>query len=544
MLTLFPFFLSQIFSNPAHHPQNRADMKSMKRKPWVVLTFVAALCLSLFSPANAQLVGDDAGAQDTLVLDSPESARQNTSYAWQGFPLTAKTPEETFILVSKEVPKEVRPGVEYSYKIMVTNNAAFQIDNVVLTERLPSNFEFAKSSPEAEVRGNFLRFEFQALAPRQVEVITISGSTPGPGMVSHLNDTDLKFAIGPLTNITSVVQPQLGLIAETPETAILRDPIPMKLTFRNAGSAPVYDARLAQVLPNGLLTDQSADRFELNVGTLYPGDIKVFDMALRSTAVGDYQLDLLATARDGVTASAMVELSVVKPELTISSNVPAMRFVGNNISSEISVQNVGDGQARNTVITQYLAADTGFVNANEGGVLQNNTVVWNVGTLNPGETKTVTSRVSTKSIMTVRTSAIAEAHQADSVETVMITDVQGVSALKVNMGDINDPVPVGDNEVYFIRVTNQGSLNATGVRLKAILEDAMEFVSSTGPSEPTVEGNTVVFARVPTLAPNAVAEWRVVIKARKAGDVRFTAVIDSDQLTEAVESTESTNFYN
>jgi len=519
-------------------------MKSMKRKPWVVLTFVAALCLSLFSPANAQLVGDDAGAQDTLVLDSPESARQNTSYAWQGFPLTAKTPEETFILVSKEVPKEVRPGVEYSYKIMVTNNAAFQIDNVVLTERLPSNFEFAKSSPEAEVRGNFLRFEFQALAPRQVEVITISGSTPGPGMVSHLNDTDLKFAIGPLTNITSVVQPQLGLIAETPETAILRDPIPMKLTFRNAGSAPVYDARLAQVLPNGLLTDQSADRFELNVGTLYPGDIKVFDMALRSTAVGDYQLDLLATARDGVTASAMVELSVVKPELTISSNVPAMRFVGNNISSEISVQNVGDGQARNTVITQYLAADTGFVNANEGGVLQNNTVVWNVGTLNPGETKTVTSRVSTKSIMTVRTSAIAEAHQADSVETVMITDVQGVSALKVNMGDINDPVPVGDNEVYFIRVTNQGSLNATGVRLKAILEDAMEFVSSTGPSEPTVEGNTVVFARVPTLAPNAVAEWRVVIKARKAGDVRFTAVIDSDQLTEAVESTESTNFYN
>ncbi len=115
----------------------------MKRKPWVVLTFVAALCLSLFSPANAQLVGDDAGAQDTLVLDSPESARQNTSYAWQGFPLTAKTPEETFILVSKEVPKEVRPGVEYSYKIMVTNNAAFQIDNVVLTERLPSNFEFA-----------------------------------------------------------------------------------------------------------------------------------------------------------------------------------------------------------------------------------------------------------------------------------------------------------------------------------------------------------------------------------------------------------------
>ena len=41
------------------------------------------------------------------------------------------------VLISKEVPREVRPGNPYSYKIMVTNNSAFQIDKVVLTERIP-----------------------------------------------------------------------------------------------------------------------------------------------------------------------------------------------------------------------------------------------------------------------------------------------------------------------------------------------------------------------------------------------------------------------
>ena len=69
------------------------------------------------------------------------------------------------VLISKEVPREVRPGTAYSYKIMVANNSAFQIDKVILTERIPSNFEFASASPSPEVRDNLLRFEFEALAP-------------------------------------------------------------------------------------------------------------------------------------------------------------------------------------------------------------------------------------------------------------------------------------------------------------------------------------------------------------------------------------------
>jgi hypothetical protein len=59
-----------------------------------------------------------------------------------------------------------------------------------------------------------------------------------------------------------------------------------------------------------------------------------------------------------------------------------------------------------------------------------------------------------------------------------------------------------------------------------------------------VEGNQVVFDSLPALQPGATAEWRVVIKARKAGDVRFTAVVESDQLSEPVTFNESTNFYN
>ena len=353
--------------------------------------------------------------------------------------------------------------------------------------------------------------------------------------MNHLNDTTLDFVIGPLTSITSVVEPQLGLLVEAPADTIIGDPIPVKLTFRNAGSAPVYDAYLSQLLPEGLVTEQGLDQFDLAIGNLFPGDLKIFDVVLRSTATGRYTVDLLATARDGITANAVMETSVFKPALDINASVPSMRFVGNTIPSEITVSNNGDGQARNTVITQYLAAGTDFVSANEGGVLQDNTVVWRIGSLLPGESKTVASRVGTSDIMTVRTSAIAEAHAADTVEDVMVTDVQGVAAVKLRLGDINDPVPVGDNEVYVVQVDNQGSLAGTGISLKCILEEGMEFVNATGPTQAQVEGNAVVFDSLAVLAPGAVAEWRIVIKARKAGDVRFTAVVETDQLTGAVE---------
>ena len=528
-----------------NHSQIRADMKSNQMTPLTRFPLVSVLCFLLLTPfaLQGQLVGESSSGS-AQVIDSPESVQQNTNYDWQGFPLTASSPEQTMVLISKEVPREVRPGNPYSYKIMVTNNSAFQIDKVILTERIPSNFEFASASPNPELRDNLLRFEFEALAPRQVEVISITGTTPGPGQINHLNDTTLDFKIGPLTSITSVVQPQLGLRVEAPADSIIGDAIPVKLTFRNAGSAPVYDAYLSQVLPEGLVTDQGLDQFDLAIGNLFPGDLKIFDVALRSTATGKYTVDLLATARDGITANAVMETSVLKPNLEISASAPSMRFVGNVIPSEITVSNTGDGQARNTVITQYLAAGTDFTSANEGGVLQDNTVVWRIGSLLPGESKTVSSRAGTSSIMTVRTSAIAEAHAADTVEDVMVTDVQGVAAVMLRLGDINDPVPVGDNEVYVVQVDNQGSLAGTGISLKCILEEGMEFVNATGPTQAQVEGNAVVFDSLSVLAPGAVAEWRIVIKARKAGDVRFTAVVETDQLTEPVEENEATNFYN
>lgn len=94
-----------------------------------------------------------------------------------------------------------------------------------------------------------------------------------------------------------------------------------------------------------------------------------------------------------------------------------------------------------------------------------------------------------------------------------------------------------------ITATNQGSATDTNIRIVCTLEDNEQYVSSTGATRGSASGNTVTFEPLPSLAPKAQAVWRVTVKAVKAGDVRFTVIMNTDQLTRPVTRNESTHLY-
>jgi hypothetical protein len=94
-----------------------------------------------------------------------------------------------------------------------------------------------------------------------------------------------------------------------------------------------------------------------------------------------------------------------------------------------------------------------------------------------------------------------------------------------------------------ITATNQGSAPDTNIKIICTLEDSEQYVSSSGATTGIAAGNTITFAPLPSLAPKAQATWRVTVKAVKAGDVRFTTVMTTDQLTRPVQETEATNLY-
>ena len=139
--------------------------------------------------------------------------------------------------------------------------------------------------------------------------------------------------------------------------------------------------------------------------------------------------------------------------------------------------------------------------------------------------------------------ATVECDCAKTVSATCDVEVTGIPAILLEVVDIEDPVQVGSRETYLIRATNQGSAPGTNIRIAATLEPNMRFVSADGATRGAGRGLGVTFDPLASLAPGEEAEWRIVVEAVSAGDVRFKVSMTSDQLTRPVEESEATNVY-
>jgi uncharacterized repeat protein (TIGR01451 family) len=115
----------------------------------------------------------------------------------------------------------------------------------------------------------------------------------------------------------------------------------------------------------------------------------------------------------------------------------------------------------------------------------------------------------------------------------------------MEMIDTDDPVEVGAETAYEIRVTNTGSKTESNLQLICTIPDKMEFRSATGAggARSHLEGRELTFEPIPKLAPRADAIFRVHVRGTAPGDLRFRARITAEGLTEPVLKEESTKVY-
>jgi len=221
-----------------------------------------------------------------------------------------------------------------------------------------------------------------------------------------------------------------------------------------------------------------------------------------------------------------------------------MRYAGRPVEYNITVRNTGDAPATDTIVEDLLPSATNFVSASDGGTFSNGRVTWNLGTLAPNASKSLTVTITGNAIGTIRQTAVARARCAEQVTAQAETQIRGIPAILLEVIDLEDPIEVGSEVVYEITVTNQGSSTGTNIKIDVTLEGEMQYVKAVGPTAATHDGaKKIAFAPLPSLAPKARATWRVSVKALKAGDVRFAVEMNSDQIDRPVNETEATHFY-
>jgi len=444
------------------------------------------------------------------------------------------------IQLNKTMPGEVQLNAQFDYIIKVTNPTDMAVADVVVIENIPGNLSVKSTNPAATKDGSKLVWKLGSFAPKQSKQITVSGMATNTDCVKTC--AAATYIIPACANV-KVVQPKLRLVKTAPSEVLLCDPIPVKFVVTNSGSGSAQNVKIEDTLPAGLRTTEGRRKLVFDAGTLATGQSRQFSATLKASKTGKYANKAVASSAAGLKAESETTTVVRQPVLAISKAGPEKRYLGRSLAYEITVTNKGDALARNLIVEDQLPPGVKFVSASDRGRAVAGKVQWNLGTLMPNRSRKVSMTIMPNKAGTLTNTVMATATCAEGVRASVKTSVAGIPAVLLEVIDIKDPIEIGSQETYVITATNQGSAPGTNIRIVCTLEDNEQYVSSSGATRGTIEGNAVTFAPLRSLAPKAKATWRVVVKAVKTGDVRFKVTMNTDQLTRPVEETEATHLY-
>jgi uncharacterized repeat protein (TIGR01451 family) len=333
------------------------------------------------------------------------------------------------------------------------------------------------------------------------------------------------------------------VVRRVPPTASLCEPFDVIYEVRNTGGAALTQVQVAEVLPECLTAVEPGAGAALDVGTLQPGEVRSVRVRVQAMVAGDCVGRVKVTSAEGANAEAESRVTIQAPALEVSCRVPGEVLAGRPIDACVVVRNTGNAVEPLAMVAVAIPDGSVVGAIGEGGLVKEGAVVWEVTNLAPGAEKTfcVALRVGQPSEVTIR--AGAKGQCAPPVETECLTKVAGIPAILLEVVDLEDPIEVGNQVTYEIRVTNQGSAVGTNLKWVCTLPASQEFVSGGGPTEVQGEGLTASAAALAALEPKAQVVWRVVVKAISAADARFKVEMTSDQFQRPVEEWEATSQY-
>jgi uncharacterized repeat protein (TIGR01451 family) len=253
----------------------------------------------------------------------------------------------------------------------------------------------------------------------------------------------------------------------------------------------------------------------------------------------------LAEAEGGLAAGNTVSVNVVSPRLDLQAVGPGLRYLDRKALYTLRVMNQGDAIATNVTVADVVPAGFKVLAATDGGRHDSNTrtVSWFLGEIGPGQAREVKFEAQAIDIGEQKHLVSAVGARGLRTESEMVTRVEGVSAMALDLTNAEDLIEVGAETTYEVRVANTGSKTETDIKLVAVMPDKMEFKNVVSPVPHHLEGKSIIFDPIEKLAPRAEATVKITVKALEAGSVRFKAQVSSANLVEPVLKMEPTRIY-
>jgi uncharacterized repeat protein (TIGR01451 family) len=437
-------------------------------------------------------------------------------------------PPTPAVALRVRVPACVGAGQDLQYRLCVENCSRAAAHHVLVRDPLPANARFVRARPEPSAVGPELLWDLGTLPPGACCEICLVLAPTGCGDVK--NCARVQFEHGQCV-CTRVTRPELTLRKTGPAQALLLDTLNYELTVCNTGAAPAAGVLLTDTLPEGLEHAGGKDVLTWDLGTLAPGQQRHVPYQVVARKPGTWTNQAAVVAAGGLRQEAISVVTVGEARLEFSKTGPAQRYLNHPATYLLTVTNPGTTPLANVAISDPLPDKTSFVGATDGGKLVGNVVQWGLGTLPPGGQRTVQVTLRAREAGEVVNQAAATAEHGLRAEASARTRFEAVTGLTADV-EVDPPnvVEVGKQATFKIIVENQGDAAVTNLRVTATVPEQMQYQAGTGPTAARQDGQAVAFEVLPTLAPHQKVEYDVIVKALKAGDVRFRAAVGADQL--------------
>jgi uncharacterized repeat protein (TIGR01451 family) len=451
----------------------------------------------------------------------------------------AQTPA---LALEKLAPAEIQVGKVATFELRVKNVGQVAAQQVQVIDYVPRGTQLVEAKPQFQ-RGTdgSLIWPLGTMQPGDEQVVQLQVMPQTEGEIGSV--AQVTFA-AQATSRSVCTRPLLTIEHTAPEKLLIGESLSMVITVTNPGTGAATGVVVEEDVPQGLLHVAGAE-LEYEIGTLRPGESKRLELTLRADKAGIIKNTIVVRGDGNLTAQHAINIEVVAPQLQVGIVGPKKRFLERPATYTVSVSNPGTASARDVELVAYLPRGMKFVETDAHGTYdsQQHAVFWSLEELpasKAGNVKLTAVPLETGD-QKLRIEGRADLGLTTAYEQVVSVDA--AAELIHTIADLSDPIEVGSETTYEVKVVNVGTKSATNIRIAALLPAELKALSGEGPTRAANDGSRVIFEPLARLNPQEEAVFRIQAQAQKAGDFILRVQISSTEWPNPVTREESTRVY-
>jgi uncharacterized repeat protein (TIGR01451 family) len=520
----------------------------------------------------------------------------------------ATTQRPATISLSKRGPTQGAVGETLTYRIEVRNSGAAALRDVTVSDQLAAGLTLLGSNPPASSGGNVLQWRLGDVQSGETRVIEVQVRPERSGVFNSC--ATVRTADGQSAQdcaSTSVLTAELDvqMSVRTAEPVQVGQKATFEIIVSNRSALPATGLLITDRYDAGLDHESQANPIERDLDRLEPGQSRKIGVTFTVTREGQLCNDVTVSGVGGVRGSAracIVAAAATEPppdrppdrpptdqppvtklpptqpppagqasekraSVAVKMTGPETIAVAGVAEFQIEITNNGDVDLTRLQISDTFDASLNPVQATQGYTWEKDTLVWNFPSLAAGKTlrlqvncrgQAAAARACNRIAVTSDQKAAGEAEACLSIRAggsvppvvpPVVPPAAGSateSQLSVEVNDLADPVVVGKEVTYEIRVKNSGKSAEQNIKVLAILPAELTLIrlGTHGPGRYDVDmERNIRFQTLKEIKPGETLTYRVRARAQQAGEVSLQVVYETASMEKSKTVEEKTTLF-